>query len=245
MARFQVFLGGTSVPYLNRLAVIDELLIEGEGRPSLSSLAVKALARVADLHATRSGGSPLDEGLPEVEWHPSSGREHFDCVKEAIIRLNNIARKKLANFQEDLLPTAENLSTLLRQASVRNLVVSFFDALREEYHEAREPLRKIIADVIYREKDYWKEMPSEELGELEELHARFEDSSLEAQAAAARWAVTLGARTPVGPKAPSRGASLISRGFGSAMALVNVRRCRGRLAARGGTRRCGYERGTR
>ncbi len=181
VARFQVSLGGTSVPYLNRLAVIDELLIEGEGRPSLSSLAVKALARVADLHATRSGGSPLDEGLPEVEWHPSSGREHFDCVREAIIRLNNIARKKLANFQEDLLPTAENLSTLLRQASARNLVVSFFDALREEYHEAREPLRKIIADVIYREKDYWKEMPSEELGELEELHARFEDSSLEAR----------------------------------------------------------------
>ena len=58
VARFQVSLGGTSVPYLNRLAVIDELLIEGEGRPSLSSLAVKALARVADLHATRSGEAP-------------------------------------------------------------------------------------------------------------------------------------------------------------------------------------------
>ena len=64
-----------------------------------------------------------------------------------------------------------------------------------------------------------------------------------------RWSAlssaTLGASTTSGPKAPSRRASLISRGFGSALAVVNVRQCSGRLAAWGGTRLCGYERGTR
>ncbi len=116
-----------------------------------------------------------------MEWRPSSGREHLECVKQAIVRLNHIARKKLANFQDELLPAAENLSNLLRQRSVRGIAVTFFHVLRDEYHESREPLRKIIADFIWRERNYWKGMPNEELGELEELHGRFEDSSLEAR----------------------------------------------------------------
>ncbi len=43
-ARFQIFLGGTAVHYLDRLSVLDELL--AEERPSLTSLVVRALAQV-------------------------------------------------------------------------------------------------------------------------------------------------------------------------------------------------------
>ena len=62
VGRFQIFLGGTSVPYLDRLSVLDELL--AEERPSLASLTVKALAQVGNWKAFRMGSSPASDELP-------------------------------------------------------------------------------------------------------------------------------------------------------------------------------------
>jgi hypothetical protein len=64
---------------------------------------------------------------------------------------------------------------------VRELVAGFFDAVCEPYPEAREPLRRAIADIIHSERKYWKALSAEELGELETLHTRFEDPSLGAR----------------------------------------------------------------
>ncbi|MBK8010143.1 MAG: hypothetical protein IPK13_02260 [Deltaproteobacteria bacterium] len=47
--------------------------------------------------------------------------------------------------------------------------------------EAREPLRRTIADVIYRARKYWKELPEEDVAELDVLHTAFEDASLPAR----------------------------------------------------------------
>lgn len=179
VARFQVFLGGTAAPYLERLSVLDELL--AEGRPSMASLAVKALAQVGARQEFRTNSDPVSDELPEREWRPSTNREHFECVETAITRLTDIAKGGMADIQVDLVATAENLSMLLRESAARDLVASFFDAVRDRYPKAREPLRKIIAGIIHSEKKYWKEMSAEELGELERLHARFEDPSLGAR----------------------------------------------------------------
>jgi hypothetical protein len=176
VARFQTFLGGTAVPYLDRLPVLDELL--AEERPSLASLAVKALAQVGNRQAFRMGSNPPSDELPEREWQPRTGREHFECVENAVIRLSDIAKRGMADIQADLVAAAKDLSMMLRESPVRGLVASFFHAVREAYPEAREPLRRAIADIIHSERKYGKDLSTEELGELETLHARYEDPSL-------------------------------------------------------------------
>jgi len=178
-ARFQVFLGGTAVPYLDRLPVLDELL--AKERSSLARLAVKALAQVGNRQAFRMGSSPASDELPEREWQPSTWREHSQCVETGISRLSDIAKRRMADIQADLVDAAKHFSMMLREAPMRRLVADFFDAVRGAYPDARETLRRAIAGIIHSEKKYWKELSSEELEELEALHARFEDPSLGAR----------------------------------------------------------------
>ncbi len=180
VARFQIFLGGTAVPYLDRLSLLDELL--AEERPSLASLAVRALAQVGNRQAFRMGGSPASDEVPEREWQPRTRREHFECVETAISRLTDVAKRGMADIQADLVAAAKELSVMLREAAARELVVSFFDAMREAYPVAREPLRRSIAEIIHRERRMSsKDLSPEELEELERLHARFEDPSFGAR----------------------------------------------------------------
>lgn len=179
VARFQIILGGTAVPYLDRLAVLDELLVEK--RPLLASLVVKALAEVGNRHPLRWEHGPVSDDLPEREWQPLTAKENLECVETAITRLSNIVKIGIATLQPDLVAAAKNLSMMLREKVVRGLVATFFDAVREAYPEAREPLRRTIAEIIHGERMYWKTLSTEELGELEKLHASFEDSSLGAR----------------------------------------------------------------
>lgn len=179
VARFQVFLGGTAVAYLDRLSVLDELL--ATGRPALARLVVKALTQVGNRHAFRMGSEPASDELPEPEWRPTTGHEHLACAEEAIGRLSSIARTGVPDLQDALVEAARDLSMLLRDAPVRALVANFFEAVRDAYPDTREALRRAIADVAHREQKYWKELPLEDVGEIEVLHGRFEDASLGAR----------------------------------------------------------------
>ncbi len=179
VARFQVFLGGTAVSYLDRLSVLDDLL--AEQRPSITNLVVKALAQVGNQHPLRMESGQVSDELPEIEWQPPTGREHLECVETAIIRLSDIAKRGMADIQAELIAAAKNLSMMLLDKAVRGRVATFFDAVRGAYPEAREPLRRTIAEIIHGERKYWKNLSTEELEELERLHARFEDPSLGAR----------------------------------------------------------------
>ena len=177
--RFQVFLGGTAMPYPDRLKVLDELLTTA--RPRLVKVAVKALARVGDSDASRMWSEPISDELPEREWQPTNGQEHLECVVQALARLRNIATGAPPDLQADFVTAAENLASLLRAPAVRGHVTEFFDAIRDAYPMAREALRRIIADILYREKMYWKELPAEDVAVIEEMHRRFEALSLHAR----------------------------------------------------------------
>lgn len=179
LGRFQIFLGGTAVPYPERLAVIDELV--ASERAPLVRLAVKALARVGERQAFRMGSESASDELPEKEWHPSTGREHLDCVLAALEQLTNLSGRGIAELESDFISAAKDLAMMLREGPVRNTLAALFEAIRAAYPEAREPLRRAIADVIYRERKYWKELPAEEAAELDVLHAAFEDASLPAR----------------------------------------------------------------
>jgi DNA polymerase III delta prime subunit len=179
LARFQIFLGGTAVPYPERLLVLDELL--AIDRPALTRLVVRALSKVGDQQATRMGSDPIPGELPQPEWRPKTGPEHLKCFTEALGRLQTIAMSRPLHVQDDLIAGARNLGMLLRNKALRTFVINFFDAVRETYPDARESLRRVIADILYREKKYWKQLSSDDLQALEELHAQYEDASLPAR----------------------------------------------------------------
>lgn len=179
IARFQVFLGGTAVPYLNRLSVLDDLL--ALDRPSLASLVVKALTQAGNQQTYRMENSPASDELPEREWQPHSAEEHLECTVAAITRLSDLAQRGLPDVEPDIVNAATKLSVMLREPVVRGLVADFFETIRGAYPSTREPLRRSIAEIIRKEKRYWKELTAEELRELETLHARFEDPSLQAR----------------------------------------------------------------
>ena len=171
VAKYQVYLAATSLPYLQRLDTLDELI--EHRRPSLLSLAIQALARVAD----DSSGSilvPSSDHAPEPDWHPSSGGEHLQCIAAAVDRLRTIAAERDPAQQGTLLAAAKALSQLLRDPDAVTSVTKFFVGLCEAYPELREPLRKLVADVIRRDKE---RLSLEQRQTLEQLHARFEDPS--------------------------------------------------------------------
>jgi hypothetical protein len=179
VARFQIFLGGTAVSYCDRLPVLDELL--AEERPALGRLVVKALAQVGKQQVSRAWGPPASDELPEKEWRPSTEREYLECEEHAVKKLIELANRGIAELQADLVDAANKLSMLLYNSDVRDAIATYFHSVHEAYPEAREPLRRIIADVIHRDRKYWKKLPEEELKVLETLHTRFEDSSLGAR----------------------------------------------------------------
>ena len=176
VARYQVVLGGTALPYLRRLLVIDELL--ESGKLELMRLCVRAMARVGRDYVTRSGSGPDSDQLPEMEWRPRSGAEHLECIRNAVVRLNTVVALGLADLQDELVRAAADLFPLLRYRDSRKEVARFFTSVRKSYPSAREPLRKTVARVMRRFKD---DLPPDQRRELEELHAQFEDRALGAR----------------------------------------------------------------
>ena len=175
VARYQVFLGGTSLSYLSRLGVIDELLESGS--TELARLCVSALARVGENHPTRSGHAPVDR-LPEREWEPRSRDEYQECIDNAITRLESVVALGNPSLQADLVAAADHLSTLLGSPECRTGVARFYSAVREAYPGAREPLRRAVADMI---RLFERELPPDQQRELADLHAEFEDDALGAR----------------------------------------------------------------
>ena len=174
--RFQVVLGGTAVPYTDRLAVLDELL--ATARPALAHLVVKALSQIGTQNRSRMNSGPASDEIPELEWRPATGLENLACVEQAMGRLIAIAGSGSPDLEAELLAAAGKVSILLRAAPVRGFVSSFFEALRVAYPQAREQLRRSIASVLHRERRNMKRLQADDLTAIEELHGRFEDSSL-------------------------------------------------------------------
>ena len=176
VARYQVVLGGTAMPYLRRLRVVDELLETGS--PELARLIGRALARVGRDHVTRSWSAPASDRLPEREWRPQSRNEYRECIDNAVSRLETVAGLGIPALQADLVAAADDLRPLLRHPECRNRVAHFFAAVREAYPGARELLRQVVADAMRRFK---KDLPPDQQRELADLHAQFEDDALGAR----------------------------------------------------------------
>ena len=171
-AKYHVSLGATALPYPQRLVVLDELL--KLRRTGMTRLVVGALRQVGNDSA---GGvvMPSSDQPPEPDWEPSRA-ELLECITAGLDRLRSIAAQRDPELQADLFAAAEKVAWLLRYRDAGRNVATFFTELRTAYSGLREPLRKQIARVLRRDKDT---MAPEQRRNLDELHARFEDPSLE------------------------------------------------------------------
>ena len=172
-AKYHVSLGATALPYLRRLPVLDELL--GLRRTGMARLVVRALAEVGNDSA---GGvvMPSSDQVPEPDWEPSSQNELLECIDAGIDRLRTIAAARDPELQADLVAAAKEVSWLLRYRDASNSVASFLVELRHAYPDLREPLRMQIAGVLRHDQE---SLPPEQRRILSDLHARFEDPSVE------------------------------------------------------------------
>ena len=175
VAKFQIALGGTAVPYLQRLSVLERLL--ELRRPTLTNLVIKALAEVGRRQSTRNHVEPELGTLPEPEWQPTTWEELAACQKTAISMLIGIANTAEPELQTELVSAAQDLSMMLRHDGLRDSVSEFMLAVRGRFPDTREALRRIIASIVVRERKYWKELSPEQLGLLDKIHELFEDAS--------------------------------------------------------------------
>jgi hypothetical protein len=142
-------------------------------------LVIQGLARVYSQGGFRV--EPRSVMPLEKEWHPRTGLEVLECTRAAVERLTSIAGSSAPELQPDLIKAAERLSMLLRDEETRDLVAGFYDAVRRAHPDTREALRRIVADIIYRERKYWNQVPQDALAKIEAIHASFEEHSLSAR----------------------------------------------------------------
>lgn len=172
-AKYHVSLGATALPYLQRLVVLDELLELRSTR--MAQLVVGALGQVGN-HSAGGVVMPSSDQAPEPDWEPPSQAELLQCITTGVDRLRSIASQRDPALQADLFTAATKVSWLLRFRDAGSKVATLFSELRTAYTDLREPLRKQIATVLRRDKEH---MAPEQRTNLDELHARFEDSSLD------------------------------------------------------------------
>ena len=140
----------------------------------MTKLVVGALGQVGNDSA---GGvvMPSSDQAPEPDWEPSQA-ELLECITAGLNRLRSIAAQRDPELQADLFAAAKKVAWLLRYRDAGRDVATLFIELRTAYSGLREPLRKQIAAVLRRDKE---NMPPEQKKYLADLHARFEDPSVE------------------------------------------------------------------
>lgn len=176
---FQIYLGGTAVPFQERLDALNDIAkFDSE---KFKILIIKALSTIGNQYWSRMIDNPRTDELSEREWAPISSKEYFECISSAIAQLRKIAASGDKELQDELMASAEKLGLLLCEAPLRKTVGGFFETIRQSYPTTREPLRRIIARVIYGEKFSLKKLTPEELREIEIIHESFEESTFEAR----------------------------------------------------------------
>lgn len=174
-ARFMIHLGGTAVPYKDRLVILEEILkYEGE---TYAQLAAKALLGAVNDHASRMNTEPISPFIPEKEWAPKDGREYFDCVELAVDRLSRLAKEDGRLKSEFLIEGAKKIVWILRNQWLRKAGMKYLETVRRRFPEQREELRRCTSAVIISERKHPSEMPKEDLAEIERFHETFVDRS--------------------------------------------------------------------
>lgn len=176
LTRFQIYLGGTALPYPDRLPVLDDLLAREV--PQYRRLAIGALSRVGQRHAGRSGLTTSPHEAREIEWQPLTMGELLDCHLAALDRLARAAESATQELHEALDKAALEISPLLREQPVREQAALFLQKAARRLPELRDPIRRYVSRILKTERLYSKQLSEADLGWIEVVESSLEDKSL-------------------------------------------------------------------
>ncbi len=179
ISRFQIYFGGTALPYLERLSVIDDLL--SANSVARLRIAIRALTKSAEKPSARFQEELSSDEIMEPEWQPPTEKDSLNCIHAALDRLIELARLANIELKEEFVASARVFSFLLRESLIRNAVAMYLDTIREAYPSERENLRKSIDEVVYRQRQFWRDLGEDEVSQIEAIHMRFVDLSLGSQ----------------------------------------------------------------
>src|SRR5205807_3178218 len=110
---FQLYLGGTEVPILERLSIIEDVLISGS--PSRKQVALRALGALFDINPIRSSESEEFGSKPVPrEWIPATRQE----ARDAYLRGLELVRRAVRDSDSSVSRFAEHLMV----SSARSIV---------------------------------------------------------------------------------------------------------------------------
>jgi len=179
IARFSPVLGGTGKPYVDRLAVLDQLLERQE--PGYRSLAVRALSVVGQQHVSRADPGLSDARVTEPEWHPS-GRDQLDAVLASIDRLRRLVDRDVGDIADALLETVRTCSWLLLEKPTQPAFADLLIALRRALPGLRESIESEVSGFVDRREKYGRhDIDTEVLANARVTLLQLRDDSVEGE----------------------------------------------------------------
>lgn len=174
-ARFQVGLSGTSVPYPNRLTVIDTLIGKGDG---YLLVAIRALRNVGYLNNSGSHWSAPATGPHEPDWCPANHQEQVAARRAGLARLIQLVTTVPAAYRDELGEAIELCAELLLFDDIREDAAALFRTASEEQPILRERLRRAVKKQI----EFRAKKESVKTF-LQQVHDELVDNSLEGRLA--------------------------------------------------------------
>lgn len=176
LSKYQIRNGDTSVPYLDRLSLLDELIEERS--ESLNSLVFQALLKWDETSGFRSISDSAIWEPEEPEWKPANTEDYIECVDAAIERLKVLIDSGIPGIEMHYENIPTKFIRYVRFPLVREAIAALLRTLGKNYPTSREAIQKSIGLILYSEKKRPSDLKREDLLFIEELHSEFEDNSL-------------------------------------------------------------------
>ncbi|WP_123784098.1 hypothetical protein [Corallococcus macrosporus] len=171
--RFQLFLGGTETPFMDRLKAVDILLTRTED--SYRGLIIEALSLTGARRSTRMDPRPRTDSAREPEWRPGTHQEALDAINLAFDRLDRVASEGRQALQGPLAKAGRELRHLFRNRWLRDRISNLYRVIIKNYPETQSAFREELRDILNLETQHWRELPTEDVHWLESFYAELAD----------------------------------------------------------------------
>lgn len=176
---FQITLGGTELPFLERLAVLKRL--EAANSVAMAKLVIQALAKPLESTEHGSGHYASDSKPAPAPWMPKTWGDYFDALNAALNQLAAHAATGTDDIREELLKATRTASDWLKTPLARDSASAFLAAVVARWPSLREDVRRSVARVRDLWQKYDKSVTDELLSVVNDVHDRFVDRSLAGQ----------------------------------------------------------------
>lgn len=180
-SRFQVILGGTALPYLERLSVLDGLW--NLERPELTPIILSVLKEAANDHVTRFDSGYSRTHVLEPEWQPKTNADAFQCIQGAVQAVERYIRdERISKHETACMALASAYVPLLDVPKLFESVAGILQRVIDTFPAKREEIRLVLRRHIRWHEDVAKrnrhKLP-DTLNSQRELHESLRNKTFE------------------------------------------------------------------